>query len=139
MMVTLSNIAVRLVVDHTWVMSALNQSHIVQRGIGSNVDYHHHLATLTVQTPQMSFSCPLTFDVVDGLHCNVILGADWFDRTAVNISDCFPLYDCYALNQNDHTSPVHVDIHNDGFGGAASAPDVRAPDNKILDVYSMTK
>jgi len=32
-----------------------------------------------------------------------------------------------------------VDIHNDGFGGAASAPDVRAPDNKILDVYSMTK
>ena len=61
-------------------MSALNQTHIVQCGIGSNVDYHHHLTTLTVQTPQMSISCPLTFDVVNGLHCDIVLGADWFDQ-----------------------------------------------------------
>jgi len=79
MTATLSNIAVRLVVDRARLTSALNRTHIVQRGIGSNVDHHHHLATLTVQTAQMSLSCPLTFDVVDGLQCDVALGTDWFE------------------------------------------------------------
>ena len=79
MTATLSNIPVRLAVDRARVTSALNRTHIVQRSVCSNVDHHHHLATLTIQTPDISLSCPLTFDVIDGLQCDVALGTDWFE------------------------------------------------------------
>jgi len=114
MTMTLSNIPVRLAVDHARVTSALSRAYILQQGISSNVDHNHHLATLTIQTPEMSLSCPLTFEVVDGLQCDIAVATDWFDRTTVDISDI------------NVTSPCEVNGHvmyNTFAGYNMSTPD----------------
>jgi len=53
----MSNIPVQLAIDIARIGLALSQAHIVKHNITSNIDDEHHLATLTIQVPQIC--CPV--------------------------------------------------------------------------------
>jgi len=141
MAATLSNIPVRAAVNIEQTTSALSAQYLVEHDIAPNVDGYHHLATLTIQTPDLCVSCPMTFVVVPILQFDVIIGHDWNRRTSTDISMWFAVYDDVTI-VDDNILPVHADtpvIHAQSASPVPAYHQGRAMLDLLPQVHCMTK
>src|SRR5882762_823661 len=105
MAATLSNTLVGAAVNIEQNMSALSTQYLAEHSIAPNVDHDHHLAMLTIQTPDVCVSCPITFVVIPNLQFDVVIGNDWNHQTSTDISTCFAVCDSVMI-VNENILPV---------------------------------
>src|SRR5882762_9810682 len=95
---------------------------------------------LTIQVPQICLSCPLTFVVVNDVEPDVVLGADWFHRTNMDVSHCFPPYHDGGPYPNDYALPVHADSsHHISSQSLPADPLIVADKTVFLEVHCMMR